>query len=181
MGRFDLNLATDQGIGAVNGTGVTVEEKRGQIQNSVINLASTSITVTDTGGANGGYGSLKIYDLPAGNILVLGATSNLSFTRGSTGISATAVVKHALGSVAVSTSDTLSSTLANVIPSTNATLAAGTGSGGGESTAVTFLDGTTTAADLILNIGVADANISASDSVSVSGTVNVSWINLGDN
>jgi hypothetical protein len=45
---------------------------------------------------------------------------------------------------------------------------------------VTNLDGHTTAVDLILNVAVPDADVSASDTLAVTGTVTCVWSNVGD-
>ena len=162
-----ISLEGEYGVGATRQTKIT--------------LTDLSVTMTD-GGASGSIGTQKIYDFPAGNIIVLGAVSNLtSIARVGSAITATAAVKHSLGSAAEATNDTLDSTQANMIPSTSATLAAGVGSGGGESTAVAVVDGTAAAADAILNFGIADAGSSGNDALTVSGTVTITWINLGDN
>lgn len=180
--RTDFDRTTDEGIGAPNGTGVTVSEKRGIVHETIINLAALRIAVADSGGANGGFGGAKIYDMPAGNIVLLGAITNLTnIARVSTGIGATATVKHSVGTAVEGTNDTLDAAQASIVPSTNAVLAAGVGAAGGESTAVLVTNGTSTAMDIYLNIGVADADISASDNVDVSGTVILFWINAGDN
>jgi hypothetical protein len=56
---------TSSGVGAAAGTGVTaVETGDGAVHKTVLTLAALSIAVTDTGGANGGQGSQKVYDFP---------------------------------------------------------------------------------------------------------------------
>ena len=174
-------VLTTVGIGAPAGTGVTAVEKVLIPHQTVISLAATSITMTDATTA-GCHGSRKIFDLPAGNILILGATTDLQVTAGTGGISDTAAVVGAVGSVAAATDNgTLTSTEANIVPSTASTLTAGAGSCDGESTAPVTLDGTATAADVYLNFAIPDAGSSANDTLLVTGTVTITWINLGDN
>lgn len=169
------------GNGAVAGTGVTGVEQAAKVHTTVITLAATSITMTDAGAA-GCHGSQKIYDFPAGNILILGATTDLAITAGAGGIGDTAAVVGSVGSVAAANDNaTLTSTEANIVPSTTATLTGGVGAMDGESTAVAMLDGTATAVDAYLNFAVPDAGSSANDTLAVSGTVTIAWINLGDN
>lgn len=166
--------------GAVAGTGNTVSEQVGLVHKTVITVANT-VTMTDATTA-GCHGSQKIYDFPAGNILILGATTDLSVTAGAGGIGDTASVVASIGSVAVATDNaTLTSTEANIVPSTAATLTGGVGAFDGESTGVVVLDGTATAVDAILNLAVPDAGSSASDTIVVAGTVTLVWVNLGDN
>lgn len=150
-----------------------------------IDLASLSITVTDTGGANGGYGSQKISDHPEGVIKFIGASAKITSITAAAGISASGTVKFSVGTVAASTNDTLSTTKANIIPSTSITLSSSAGTGFGSSAdhgawIAMDIDGHTTAADVYLNIGVADASISSSSSVTLTGTIYVWYINLGD-
>jgi hypothetical protein len=178
----DFQAASSLDNGAAAGTGVTASEFLGRVHRTIIQLSAVRMALTDTGGANGAYSSLKVYDFPAGNILVQGVVSSLaSVARVGTNLSATATVKHSLGSAAEATNDTLDGTQANFLPSTDIVLAAGVGAGGGESTAQTILNGTAAAVDAILNVGVADAGIAGADSVDISGTIIITWINLGDN
>ncbi len=169
------------GNGAAAGTGNVATEQRGNVHTTVLTMTAMSITMTDATTA-GCHGSQKIYDFPAGNIMILGATTDLAITAGSGGITDTASVVGSIGSAAIGTDNaTLSSTEANIVPSTAATLTGGVGAMDGESTASAILDGTATAVDAYLNIAVPDAGSSASDTVSVTGTVTLVWINLGDN
>lgn len=136
-----------------------------------------AVTITDTGGANGGYGTHKIADLPQGLAILLGARSSFTIAAAA-GIGATATVKHSLGSAAEATNDTLDSTQANIIASTNSVLADSAGTASGVSTTVVVLNGTSTPADIILNFGVADAGITATSSITIDGYVEVAWLVL---
>jgi hypothetical protein len=137
--------------------------------------------MTDAGAA-GCHGGTKIYDFPAGNVIILGATTDLAITAGSGGITDTASVVGSVGSAVAGTDNaTLTTTEANIVPSTAATLTGGVGACDGESTAAAILDGTATAVDAYLNFAVPDAGSSASDTLSVTGTVTIVWVALGDN
>lgn len=161
---------------------VTKTEKIGANKIVTINLPNVVIPVTDTGGVNGGHGSLKLLNLPEGNVLFLNASTNLTVARVGSGLGATAALIGSVGSAAVSTADsTLTTTEANIVPSTAATLTAGAGALRGEATAIAFVDGTTTPAGVFLNFAVPDAGISASDSLTVNGTVTVIYNIAGDN
>lgn len=177
-----LNTLFDSPDGVVSGTNVTSRESFVVPQRRTFTFTATPVTITDTGGANGGHGNLKFYDFPEATITILGAVSNLSISRVSTGLSATAAVVTSVGTVATATSDaTLTSTEANVIPSTTATLTAGAGTARGESTAILVADGTSTALDLFLNFAVPDGGISATDSLLVTGTIVVDYLLGTDN
>ncbi len=175
-------VGAESALAAASASGVTKTEKIGANKIVTLTLTNKVIAVTDTGGAAGGHGSLKLLDLPEGNVLFLNASTNLTVARVSTGIAATAALIGSVGSAAVSTADsTLTTTEANIVPSTSATLTAGAGTLKGEATAVAFVDGTTTPAGVFLNFAVPDAGITATDSLTVNGTITVIYNVSGDN
>jgi hypothetical protein len=64
------------------------------------------------------------------------------------------------------------------------TLAASAGSLKAETTATegaVTLDGTDTAADLFLNMAVSATDATANSTVTVSGSIRITWVQLGDN
>jgi hypothetical protein len=180
---LDFTPRTTVAVGAVNGTGVSlVEEGSAVVHRTTFTLAAASITVTDSGGAAGAQGSLKLYDFPEGVIVRGGCVANLTTLAGVGGITDTAAAVLALGSVAAGAGDAaLSGTEADFIASFAGTLSGGAGTFAkyGEPSA-TSLDGHTTAVDLILNVAVPDAGVSASDTLAASGTVVCTWFNTGD-
>ena len=230
---FDNVGNSNADVGAVNGTGVTLtgEYTTGIVKSTVIRLASVSITMTDDA-ANGSIGSLKIYDMPAAAIRILGARTNLTVTAAA-GITATATLKHSLGTAAAATTDTLNLLKANIIPSTDTVLSGSAGSPKGISamTAITALtdstggtpsdtlpavtgsyveadvetwisslaakinniiaymtlngnpinlliNGVSSAPDIYLNFGVADAGSTANSTLTVSGTITIDWLTI---
>lgn len=154
-----------------------------EINETVIELDEHTVTMADEA-STVGYGGSSILTFPAGNILVLGATANLTLRATTSGINADWDGDFGIGSVTASNNATLSSTEQNVIPTTATPQAASsrtTAKGG--STAVAFLDGTSTAASLFLNILVDDADHDIGGTacdILASGKVKVFWINLGD-
>lgn len=126
-------------VGTINGTGVTLtgEYTTGIVKQTVIRLDSVVITMTDDG-ANGSIGSLKVYDMPAGLIRILGARTKMTATAAA-GISATGTLKHSLGTAAAATTDALTLTKANIIPSTNTTLSSSAGAVAGVSAATAIV------------------------------------------
>lgn len=169
------------GNGAAAGTGNVASERQGVVHTTILTLTALSVTMTDAT-TNGCHGSQKVYDFPAGNIMILGATSDLQITAGAGGIADGAAVVGSVGSAAVGTNNaTLTSTEADIVPSTAGTLTSGVGDVDGQSTGAAVLDGTATAADAYLNLAVPDADSSASDTLSVTGTITLVWVNLGDN
>lgn len=171
-----------EGVGATNGSAVSVVEKgNGVIHQSVIRLSSLAVTVANTTGAS--FGGVKLYDMPEGRILVLGVTADLSVNWAGTSIVATGSGDFSLGTT-ITADATLSGTDVNLLPSTAMTdpFVAGVGAAKGALAASAQFDGTATAIDVNLNMIIDDADVenAASDSVLVSGTVTLTWINLGD-
>lgn len=177
-----IGAQTSSGFGAAAGTGVTADTTRGTLNVTTIDIAALSVTTTDNGAA-GAQGSQKIYDFPAGNILILGAVGLLSISRVGTNLTATSAVVASVGTVAAGAGDaTLTSTEANIVPSTTATLSGGANAAVDmASTAQGIFDGTATPADAILNFATPDAGSTGNDALLVSGSITITWVNLGDN
>lgn len=179
---FSADPRTSVGVGAVAGAGVAgVENGNGVMHKTTLTLTAASITVTDSGGANGGSGGLKIYDFPEGVLVRGGCVANLTTLAGAGGIADGGAVVLALGSATAGANDTLTSTEADFVASYAGTLTAGAGvfTKYGEPSA-TSLDGHATAVDLYINMAVPDADISASDTLQVDGTVTCTWWTSGD-
>lgn len=167
-------------VGAKNGTGVTAAEGKSNIHATTLTLASVTLTTTDNG-TNGASGNLKVYDLPSGNIVILGAAGSLTLTGGG-GVASNSAVVLSVGSVAAGADATLSSTEANIVPSTAATLSSSAGSCNMLSTGVAVLDGVTSAAaDIYLNAAMPDAGSSGDGSLVFSGNLVIDWLNLSAN
>lgn len=170
------------GNGTVSGTGVSVVEYGDGIHHkTVFTIAALSITMTDATTA-GCHGTQKIYEFPEGRIMVYGAHVDLVITAGAGGISDTAAVVGALGTAAVGTNNaTLTTSEADIVASIAATLTGGVGDMEGvNGTALVQIDGSAAAEDVNLNFAVPDADSSASDTLSVTGTIALYWIKLGD-
>ncbi len=183
-GSFTAALQDTAGAGAAAGTGVVATEYgAGTYHQTVLTLTNTPVIMTDATTA-GNQGTLKVYDFPAGNLTMLGATCDLTTLAGAGGIADTGALVGSVGTAAVGVDNaTLTTTEANLIPSTAGTLVAGAGTLKGKSTTalLAVFDGTTTAVDAILNLAVPDAGSSADDTVTVNGTITLSWLNNGDN
>lgn len=176
-----VNGSATAGSGLVS-SAVEVSETGAGAQKTVITLSGLEVTMTDAGAA-GCHGSVKLYDFPACNLLFLGGTCSLTLTAGAGGISDTAAAVLAVGTATVGVDNaTLTLTEADLIPSAAATLTAGVGTGAGKTVTagVVVFDGTSTAKDAWLNIAVPDADSTANDTFTVSGTITLVWSNLGD-
>lgn len=174
---------TSSGVGAKNGATVTVVERGNDvIHKTILTLASTPVTVANTTGAS--FGGVKLYDFPEGRIFVLGSVYSLGFVWTDEDIAADGSGDFSLGTT-ITADATLNGTDVDLGPSTAMTdpfvLGVGAATGSALAAAAQF-DGTATAKDLNLNIIIDDADVedAASDVVLASGTVTVTWINLGD-
>lgn len=164
--------------------GLTATHRMGKVYNTVIAIpAGTTITITDADAA-GAHGSRKIVDFSQGAVRFLGATCDIAITAAA-GISATGAVVCGIGTSAAGTDNaTLAGAEQNVIPTTSVTLTASAGAFKGESTGTegaTTIDGTATAVDLFLNMVVSATDATANSTLTVSGTVTLHWVDLGDN
>lgn len=177
----DILLAATTGAEA--GTGVTAVNKcLGGICQTVITLTAAEVTITDPAGA-AAYGGLKIYDFPAGWIYRIGVVADLAITAGAGGIADNFDGDVALGGTVSGGGGMAGDEVAWVASTATPQAAAGVTTADCQSTATehTIGDGHTTALDLYLNFEVDDADISSSDTLSVTGTITVTWITLGDN
>jgi hypothetical protein len=180
-----LNVGTSKatvGNGAKNGATVTaVEYGNNVLRQTVLTLASTPVTVGNTTGVS--FGGVKLYDFPVGRIAVIGATANLSLNWAASDIADAGSGDFALGST-ITEDATLDGTDVDMLPSTAMLdpFVTGVGTAKGALAASAQFDGTTEAVDANLNIIVDDADVAdaSSNIILVSGTVTITWANLGD-
>ena len=171
------------GIGAKNGTTVSVAEYGvGPVHQTVFTFTALPLTVRDTQTGGG----VKIYDFPEGRILFLGATGSIALTTTSVlanTLNAGVTYNWGIGST-TQANGTLATTEQNILQTTNGTASATINVAGAASKGVgvlTPLDGTTTAIDAYLNVGVASAtDIDGNATVTITGTATITWMNLGD-
>lgn len=173
---------TTVGVGAKNGATVAVVENGDPVvHRSVLTLTATPITLTDDAGV-GQYGGVKLYDFPAGNIHILGAVVDADITLTGTEWLDTAAGDIGLGTTAVTNGDALATTEQNIVATTEiAALAAQVGPINAQSAASVSLPAAGgTDADLYLNVRIDDNAAHITSAGTITGTVTVSWINLGD-
>ncbi len=177
------NLAA---IGAVAGTGVACTITRlGKFFTLDFTLTSVAVTHTDAAGS-GSSGSIKIFDFAEGMITILGARMNLTFL-GDALIDTNAgdmAFKCGLGTVAADAGDAaLTGTEVDICTvSSTITLSSKAGAlASFPSVAVlTPLDGTATAKDIFFNESGSIATSDANGVLTVSGTITVAGVFLGD-
>lgn len=165
--------------GAANGAGVVANEVLAAHETR-LDLTAQAVTTTHAAGA--GYGSLKLYDFPAGMLEFYDAQISLALTAAS-GIGATATVRASLGTTATANA-TLSGTEVNLMPEASVVLVASAGTVTGQMTATErasalFTDGTVTAKDLYINFGIT-SGVTTDSTLTCTGVVSITWINHGD-
>ena len=133
------------------------------------------------------YQGTKIYDFPQGRILVMGVTATLQ--QKTTSALASTLNASSTGAISLGTatasSTTLATTMVDLLPSTaftsSATInVAGTAVSAALAASAQF-DGTGTAKDVYLNTAYATtADVDGNATQTISGTVVITWCNLGD-
>ncbi|MEW6210153.1 MAG: hypothetical protein AB1631_17435 [Acidobacteriota bacterium] len=181
------DIKTTSGNGAANGTGVVATEYGdGANHKTVLTLTNTPIPLTDEAGVVA-FGSLKVYDFPAGLINFKGAVADLAVTKSSAGVNDDWDGDFGVGTVSAGNNNALATTEQNFIPSTatpQATAGATTAKGKSTDTeANKVLDGTGTPIDIYLNALVDDTdhNVGATPcNLIFNGTITFLWENAGD-
>ncbi len=174
----DISETGMQGVGL---SGLTATHKAGGVQKARLQLSAFPVAIADNGTA-GGAGGEDIFQFPDGNIQFLGAVADLAVV-GAAGIAATAVVQAALGTVVAAADASLSSTEQDICPVAATTLASSAGDVNLKSTsteAPKIHDATASAKKVYLNFSLADAGISTLSTISVTGDVWISYMDLGD-
>lgn len=175
--------------------GLAVEECGGDspVRQSVFTFTNMPLTITDTLA----YLGTKIYDFPKGRIRVLDCTAGINLTTTSvlaSTLNASSAVSWGFGSAAAS-SITLATTMMNFMPgsgesvntlTSSATISVAGATDAGILAAVSaaqlaaIVDGTSTAADLYLNLALAtNTDIDGDATVLVNGSATLTWINQG--
>jgi len=167
------------GANVAPGTGVGVTRYGRLVDRIKIGFKDKALTVADTGGANGGFVAFPFMTFPATHLLLMGALLDFTSVLAAATIVATGTVKFALGSVAEAANDTLDGTSGDYIASADCVLVAGAGTVKAASPAtpvmINALAGTVTP---FLNIGVANADISASTIVTLTGAITLFYVEI---
>lgn len=177
------------GAGAKNGSTVTVVERGdGVTHQTVLTLASTPCPMASvTTGA--GVGGVKVYDAPEGHWRLLGATASLSLFIASANeadfTDSTPEGDYGVGTVSMANADAFGTDATDDDICTGITFTmtafAQAAQGLAPEAAANF-DGTSTAKDIFVNVltDAADIDDGVTSEVEVSGTITLTWINLGD-
>lgn len=165
-------------------TSVVSSEKIGVVRQTTLTLTAVPVTVRDTEQGGG----TKIFDFPKCRLLILGAVAK-DFTFTTTSVLADTLNGGKTCQFGVGTATQANATLAtteqDIIPNTAFTSSAtiNVASAAVDSALVSSAqwDGTGTAKDAFLNIAVAEAtDIDANATVTVSGTLIITWVDLGN-
>lgn len=158
--------------------GMSVKSEVMPVSMEDVRFTDVELTVTDTGGANGGFIAQALLDLPStrcymiagfADITVKSIGSNLSDSTFTFSVATTAA-----------TGGNLTGATANLVGSFNVVVTSGTGTGEGISSVVSaHVDGTT-ATHVYLNGFIPDAAISADDTLVASGIVRIFYIDISD-
>ena len=151
----------------------------------VTTLTLANVAQTVTNGTE--YQGTKIYGFPAGRISILGVTATLQ--QKTTSALASTLNAGSTGAIALGTATasnvSLTGTMVDLLPSTAFTSSstinvAGTAVSAALAAAAQF-DGTSTAKDVYLNTAYATTtDVDGNATQTISGTVVITWINLGD-
>jgi len=178
--EIDANFTRLQSTaGAANGAAVSASENYNTPTKTVLTINDLSVPIAFSGPGTNHTGGVKVYDFPAGRILVLGVTVD-SFTvaTNAVGIEAADGGDYALGTASASGSS-LASTEVDLCPATSIDPITNIVSGALAASAQ--FDGTTTAKDLYVNMLVDGGDLSGPTTAVVdSATITVTWSNLGD-
>lgn len=155
----------------------------GPFVQTTLTLSNVAQTVTD--GTE--YQSTKLFTFPQGRINVLGVTATLQ--QKTTSALASTLNASSTGAIALGTAAasnvSLTSTMVDLLPSTAFTSSAtvnvaGTAVSAALAAAAQF-DGTTTAKPVYLNTAYATTtDVDGNATQTISGTVVITWVNLGD-
>lgn len=172
------------GVGAPSVSTVTAKhEQFGSLCKTTLTLANVAQAVVN--GTE--YQGTKIYDFPACRLLVLGVTATLQ--QKTTSALASTLNASSTGAISLGTATasnvSLTGTMVDLLPSTaftsSATInVAGTAVSAALAASAQF-DGTSTAKDVFLNTAYATTtDVDADATQTISGTVVITWVNLGD-
>lgn len=160
------------------------EQGNGAIHRTVITLTDQEITLTDEAGV-GQWGTLELYECPAGMVVFLGAVINAELTLVGTEWLDTAVGDVGLGTAAVTDGNALAGTEQNLIATTEiAAMVAQVGpidakSATGTDATASF-DGTSAPVTFNLNIRIDDNAAHITATGEITGEVTILWAFIGD-
>lgn len=176
------------GAGVKNGSTVAVSEGGdGITHQTTLTLTATLVPIISVTTGNG-VGGIKIYDFPEGHIRVLGCVASLSLAVGSAKeadyTDNTPQGDIGIGSVAPANADALGTDATDDDMGTASafTMTAFVAATTNAPEAALNFDGSSTATDVYVNalVDAADVDDDTTTEMEATGTVTLTWINLGD-
>lgn len=166
-------------VSAVVTTPATLVSKTQLLRLEEVTLPATALTATDNGDATGGFIAQELLTLPNTRMIVVGAFLDLEVTAVSEEIGEDAVLAVGVGTTAADDS-TPTGTQIDILGPVAVTLTTGAGSGVGISgTALLHIDSTGETQDKVyLNVGIPDASISATGTITVAAVLRLFYIDL---
>ena len=166
--------------GGVTGIGMSSANVVDAMNKTTITFDSLAVVITDAGAA-GAHGSVKIHDFPEGFLQYFGSVLNLSLAAAYGGIADDATEDVGIGTVTTATdNEELSTTEQDLVNKVEGDFAGGLKTINGYNAMMASFDGHTGAKDAFLNFAIAADDCSANDTMWVSGTATLFWLNLGD-
>jgi hypothetical protein len=165
-------------------TAAVTGEKIGAVRQTTIALSALPVTVRNTEQGGG----IKFFDFAAGRLLILGVVAKDIVITTTSAIAST-LKSGVTGNFGVGSTTQANGTLAtteqNIVPTTNftssTTINVAPAAVDSALASSLQLDGTGTAVDLFFNVGVATGtDIDGDATVTVSGTLIITWIDLGN-
>ncbi len=196
---IDRTPTTDQVGTVVSKAGLTCVEYGGTgiVRKTIFTLTNMALAISNAVAASQ-YVGQQLYDFPAGNIQFLDCVASLAFTTTSaiaSTLNSGVTCSWGIGTATVS-NVTLATTMMNALPgsgesvktftsSTTINVASATVTGvlahAATARGLAGADGTATAVDLFLNVAVpTDGDLDGDATLTVSGTIELTWINGGD-
>lgn len=186
LSAADITAASYAAVAAANAAYIAATHTGGVVKQTKLVVTALPIALSD---ANVGGGS-QLLDFPEGRILILGGVASFSFTTTSTlasTLNASVTCNYGIGTVQTTTqaSGTLATTQQDLIPTVNftssATINVANTAVNKPLAASAQFDGTTTAVDAYLNVGIAlNTDIDGDATITATGTYTVTYILLGD-
>ena len=168
------------GSGIAVGTGVAAIDTVGVVHQTVIDLSSVAMTGTDNTIM---WFAEEIFNMPAGSTLILGATADVSLL-GSGGVKTGAEGDIALGTITADVGGGLAGHDADIIASTAYTLSSFEADVTARSAAIVNagapFDGSSTATKVWFNAIVDSGDFTTTGVLTITGTVTLTWLSLGD-
>ncbi len=174
-----ISGAYTNGAVLATATGVTNVNYSSGLNQTVITFTNYAMPIVDSAGS-GGHGTLKLVDFPEGVIRVPSVIGDIGITA-VVGIGATGVFDMAMGSATTLTNaETLGNANVDFVAKVDGTLSSGADDIDLVNTTSQDEDGHSSNTEVWLCVAVMDADMTATGTMTFSGTIVITWHNMGD-